>query len=232
MISAEWLHLLAVTSIATIQSGGKPIRVHYIEPNTSEPFRAVLMLHGAGGNVYFWLDHIAPAIAELGIAVYAVHYFDSTGTKYASPAVLADGVSIPTWLETIRDTLAWMLTRKGIDRERIGLLGVSLGGYVALALGTENDPGGVHLKAIADISGGLAPPWDAMATKDFPPTLILHGENDPVVPVENAYALDKLLTRLGVVHEMHTFPHEGHWFSMATQVELLRGLAGFLDEYL
>ena len=221
-----------MTSIQTIQSGGKPIRVHYSEPETGAPFRAVLMLHGAGGNVYFWLDHIAPAIAQLGIAVYAVHYFDGTGTKYASAAVLADGVSIPAWLETVRDTLAWMAQRPGVDRERIALLGVSLGGFVALALGTEPAPGGVALRAIVDLSGGLAPPWDGMATEAFPPTLIVHGESDPVVPVVNAHLLDALLTRLKVKHELHTFPHEGHWFSMRAQEEILRGIAGFLDEYL
>jgi dienelactone hydrolase len=221
-----------MTSVETIQSGGKPIRVHVEEPEGVGPFRAVLMLHGAGGNVYFWLDHIAPQIAQLGVAVYAVHYFDGTGTKYASAAVLADGVSIPFWLQTVRDTLAWIRERPGVDGGRIGLLGISLGGFIALALGTEAEPGGVKLKAIVDISGGLAPPWDAMATGEFPPTLIVHGENDPVVPVENALTLDALLTRLKVEHELHTFPHEGHWFSLAAQVDLLHGIAGFLQERL
>ncbi len=224
--------LAFVTSIETIQSGGKPIRVHVDEPAGKGPFRAVLMLHGAGGNVYFWLDHIAPEIAKLGIAVYAVHYFDATGTKFASAAVLADGVSIPLWLQTVRDTLAWIRSRPCVDAKRIGLLGISLGGFIALALGTEDAPGGVKLRAIVDLAGGLAPPWDAMATSAFPPTLIVHGENDPVVPVQNALTLDALLTRLHVEHQLHTFPHEGHWFSLAAQVDLLHGIAGFLDERL
>jgi dipeptidyl aminopeptidase/acylaminoacyl peptidase len=221
-----------VTSIETIQSGGKPIRVHVDEPEGDGPFRAVLMLHGAGGNVYFWLDHIAPEIAKLGIAVYAVHYFDATGTKFASAAVLNDSVSIPLWLQVVRDTLHWIQTRPRVAANRIALIGLSLGGFIALALGTEAAPGGVMLKAIVDVAGGLAPPWDALATSAFPPTLIVHGENDPVVPVENALTLDALLTRLKVEHELHTFPHEGHWFSLAAQADLLHGIAGFLDERL
>jgi carboxymethylenebutenolidase len=219
--------------VQTIQSGGKTIRIHTIEPGgpNQGPGRhpAVLILHGAGGNVYFWLDHIAPTIAQLGFAVYGIHYFDRTGTTYASGDVLADGVSIPLWIETVKDAIAWVAQQPQVDPGRIALLGVSLGGFIALALGTDQT---LPIHAIVDISGGLVAPWEGFATSAFPPTLILHGENDPVVPVSHAHALDKLLTKLQVDHEMHLLPHEGHWFSTATQVELLHHIATFLNQHL
>ena len=212
-----------------MQSGGKSIRIHTVEPASPGPHPAVLMLHGAGGNVYFWLDHIAPTIAQLGFAVYAVHYFDRTGTTYASGDVLADGVSIPQWIETVQDALAWVARQPAVDPGRIALLGVSLGGFLALSLGTNPV---LPIHAIVDISGGLVAPWEGQATHAFPPTLILHGESDPVVPVSHAHSLDKLLTGLKVEHETHLLPHEGHWFSTAAQTEMLVHIGKFLDQHL
>jgi carboxymethylenebutenolidase len=210
-------------------SGGKTIRVHVIEPAAPGPHPAVVMLHGAGGNVYFWLEHIAPTIAKLGFAVYAIHYFDRTGTSYASGEVLADGVSIPRWIETLENALAWVADQPVVDPERIALLGVSLGAFLALSLGTDK---ALPIRAIVELSGGLVAPWEGQATAAFPPTLILHGESDPVVPVAHAHTLDQLLTKLNVEHEAHLLAHEGHWFSAAAQVEILRRIATFLDRHL
>ena len=122
-----------------------------------------------------------------------------------------------------------MAARPAVDAARMALVGVSLGAFLSLALGTEAE---LPIQAIVDISGGLIAPWDARATAAFPPTLILHGTDDPVVPATNAHALDALLTQLGVAHELHLFPHEGHWFSTAAQLRLLGFIASFLGENL
>jgi acetyl esterase/lipase len=41
-------------------------------------------------------------------------------------------------------------------------------------------------------------------------TLILHGQNDRQVPVDQALRLDQALTRAGVAHVLHIIPHAGH----------------------
>ena len=203
-------------------SGGRPIRLNAVEPETPN-HPAIILLHGAGGNVDFWLDRISPFLAQLGLAVYGVHYFDRTGTQRADPGLLNDGRHVPLWLETIRDAIAHIKTRPNVDPSRIALVGISLGAFLSLALATTEP-----VKAVVDLSGGLVDPFVRQATSAFPPTLILHGDQDTVVPVEHAHALDNLLTRLGVPHQLHLLEGEGHWFSPTAQQTILVATAAFL----
>ncbi len=211
----------------TFLSGGKPIRLHVTRPSTPGPHPAIVLLHGSGGGVSFWLDRIAPMLSRLGVLVFAVHYFDRTGTDRATPAMLSDGVHVPLWLGTVRDVLAHIRSQPGVDPRRIALVGVSLGAFLSLALGVESG-----IRAIVDISGGLVPPYDVQVTPSFPPTLIVHGDADTVVPVSLAHALKARLTALHVQHEQLILPGEGHWFSAPSQLRILGAVASFLGREL
>ena len=220
------------------QSGGKRIGIELVEPSVRSQnpnpsqntrlFPAVVLLHGAGGNVSFWFHRFAPHLARLGVAIYAVHYFDRTGTIRADTATITDGRHFPLWLETIADALAYIASRPGSNPERISIMGISLGAFLALALATT----GNNIRAVVEISGGLPAPYDSQATPSFPPTLILHGEADTVVPVSLAHELNRLLDRLGTPHQLQLCAGEGHWFSAGAQLRILAGVAQFLGSYL
>jgi acetyl esterase/lipase len=49
-------------------------------------------------------------------------------------------------------------------------------------------------------------------TKDYRPTLLLHGDNDTDVPYEQSVLMAKELERQGVQHELLTMPGRGHGF--------------------
>ncbi|MET8677572.1 alpha/beta hydrolase [Streptomyces sp. NPDC004647] len=58
---------------------------------------------------------------------------------------------------------------------------------------------------------------------DVPPTLLLHGSHDRIVPVEQARELDKRLTAAGAVHEYVEIPWADHafdynWGNWGTQI--------------
>ena len=208
----------------TVMSGGKAVRVDSAEPGGTGAHPALVLLHGAGGNTDFWLERIAPFVARLGVSVYAVHYFDRTGTTRADPAMLADGKHVPLWMEAIRDAVAAISARPGVDARRVALVGISLGAFLSLALAAE----GLGVKAIVEVSGGLVPPYEGLATRAFPPVLIVHGDRDTVVPVAVAGGLEATLKRLGVVHQVEILAGEGHWFSGPAQVRILGAVAAFL----
>lgn len=222
----------------TLLSGGKPIRLDSYLPTTSGPHPAILLLHGSGGNTSFWLDRLAPAATRLGIAIFSVHYFDRTGTTRATPADLQDGIHVPLWLETVRDTLIHIASTQAVNPRRIALLGISLGAFLSLALAAGPNPN--HdpaiptppIRTIVEISGGLVPPYAGRATSSFPPTLIVHGASDTIVPLALAHSLDTLLTTLRVQHQSLILPGEGHWFSSTAQLRILAAVTAFLGSNL
>jgi len=211
----------------SFQSGAKSIGIDVVEPLGRGPFPAMLLLHGSGGNIRFWLDRLSPHAARLGVAIYAVHYFERTGTQRAHAATILDGYHFPLWLDAIYDALTFIAARPRIDSRRIVLFGISLGAFLALAAAADNRAN-PSIRAIVEISGGLPDAYAASLTPTFPPTLILHGEADTVVPVRLARDLDAHLTRLGSPHQLLLFPGEGHWFSPAAQMQILLAIATFL----
>lgn len=51
---------------------------------------------------------------------------------------------------------------------------------------------------------------DLLVTKRTPAAFIWHTASDPIVNVENSYAYATALSRAGVPHELHVFPHGAH----------------------
>ncbi len=223
-------------------SGGATVRV-FAQELASVPAQptvrraAILLLHGSGGHVESWTGRLAPFLLEAGIGLYAPHYFDRTGTTRADLAMLTDGIHVPQWIDTVDDTLRFVASRPGVDPERIVVAGISLGAFLALALAStlsaSNSPSEQRrIRALLDVSGGLVPPYDANATAAMPPTLILHGDADSIVPVSFAHELDRKLIALRVVHRMEILPGEGHWFSANALPRMLLAVSSFLEQHL
>jgi len=64
------------------------------------------------------------------------------------------------------------------------------------------------------------------------PVLILHGEEDKTVPVEEAYHLQQMLDKKQIAYEIQIYPGVGHGFSGETWRDAgLRTLA-FLQKHL
>jgi dipeptidyl aminopeptidase/acylaminoacyl peptidase len=61
---------------------------------------------------------------------------------------------------------------------------------------------------IATLAKQLSPITYATAT--FPPTLIVHGDSDKVVPLQQAQAMDQALAKAGVAHKLEVIPGGGH----------------------
>ncbi len=133
----------------TFENGGKSIRLDaYLPDAPTAPLPAVVALHGAGGNVA-GMERYASALAAHGFAVYVLHYFDRTGTESADkPTILRN---FPAWMKTLWDAISFVEMQPQVDRERIALLGFSLGAYLSLA-NSAIDP---RVKVVVEFFGGM-----------------------------------------------------------------------------
>jgi len=214
-----------IQSETTFQSGGRPIRLDCFLPGTNgQRFPAVISLHGSGGG-HATMSEPAELLASHGFAVYILHYFDRTGTAFADKQTIFS--KFPVWIKTLWDAITHVEQQPSVDPERIGLLGFSLGAYLSLSDAAIDK----RIKAVVDFFGGL-PKEMKIFMRRLCPVLILHGEADPTVPVEEAYHLQQVLEKKGIPYEMQIYPGAGHGFTGEIWRDAgLRTLA-FLNKYL
>lgn len=213
--------------------GGRTVTVERFEPSglahafcASKP--AVILLHGAdglaeAGPLY---REAACNLAKAGYATYILHYFDVT------PAVAARGGVSPheiqgrnfvAWQAAVSAAVCWVASQPGIDPQRVGLMGFSLGSYLALSEGARNP----QVAAIVEFFGGL-PSQVAGMVRHLPPTLIIHGEADRTVPVTEALRLRDVMASRGLYHELVIYPGAGHELNAQTRADAAQRVLRFL----
>ncbi len=208
MLTADRFFMYSITqSQLSFQSGGKDIRLDCFLPTADgQRFPAVIGLHGSGGG-YASMGDPASLLAEQGFAVYVLHYFDRTGTAEI------DGLQtifrhFPVWMKTLWDAVSFVASQPQVDPERIGLLGFSLGAYLALSASAIDS----RIQAVVEFFGGM-PKEMRFFTRRLCPVLILHGDHDKTVPVEEAYHLQQILEKKQIAYEMQIYAGVGHGFS-------------------
>ena len=237
-------------------SGGKKIAVETFAPAGNGKHPALLLLHGVDGlgtpEAKMYRD-LALTYAGRGYVIVLVHYFDRTGatkedhdeyrelfvnyfTQKAAPkAVDRTKELVAAWAETVRDGVAHTRTLSRVDGDRIGLVGFSLGGTLALTAAVEHE---LKLAALVECFGAL--PFEIRnRPKTLAPTLIIHGDADRVVPVEQAYRLAGMLLARKLVPEMevyagvhHMFFKDGKELQVRSLLEAKARADAFLDTHL
>lgn len=204
-------------------SGGKSIQIDHYSPSGAGPAPAVLLVHGSGGPLR-GLDPFARQAASFGVHVFALHYFQRTGHTWIYPSQIEE--NFRSWLCTAGDAVTFISQQPGVDPRRIGVLGFSLGGYLAVSLATHDR----RIAAVAELFGGL-PAHFADKAAQLPPVLILHGASDATVPVTEAYQLEQVLKANNIPYEIKIYPDQGHHFTGLVQLDAVRRVAGFFRNH-
>jgi len=176
-------------------SDGERLHGWWIPSARRPPLAHVLFFHGNGGNISHRLG-TAKLLVDAG---FDLLLFDYRGYGLSSGTPSEEG--------TYRDARAArgaLLAREGIDPERIIYIGESLGGAVATELALEHPPLGLVLQStftsVRDMARLHYPLVPAFAVPNAYPTLdrirrlrspllVIHGEQDDIVPVSHGRAL-------------------------------------------
>ncbi len=205
------------------ESGGKKILID--EYPSAKPGKrpALVLLHGSAGLLFPGLDlrQRARDLSAQGYAVFVPHFFNRTGHFMIRPSAVHE--NLPAWTSTVRDAVSYVVAQPNVDASRIGLMGHSLGGYLALGAAAQDS----RVDLVIEASGAL----DRGGIKRMPPTLILHGAKDKTVPVAKAERLESLFQRLGTPYQKHIYPDEAHVLSRAAMRDATQRIQRFLERY-
>ena len=70
------------------------------------------------------------------------------------------------------------------------------------------------------------------ATTTSPPTLLFYGGMDPLVPTSQGVDMDAQLTSLGVTHEFHFYPDEGHGWEGDNLIDTTSKISTYIEAYI
>jgi carboxymethylenebutenolidase len=216
----------------TFPSHGKKVAVDRFAPKAAGKYPLVIVLHGAGGigadGRASLLHDEARRLARRGYVAMVPHYFDRTaGAKLNNPTRNARYYKV--WMETTADLVTYAGRSPQVDRRRVGLLGHSLGAGLAVSVAMAD----ARITAVVEYAGSLVfidgPPPQPLP---MPPTLILHGDADTIVPVREAHKLESLFSDWQTPYDIKIYPGAGHGLRGDDQADAWNRTVGFLDKHL
>jgi len=154
-------------------------------------------------------------------------FWDSKLQRQITPA-------IPRALQDAQRTIRLVRSKAGelgIDPHRIGVLGISAGGYLVAQTSNILAPAHAPVDAVDRVSsrpdfavalypghicrnGGSSFDPSLPVTKVAPPTFIVQAWNDPTDPICNSLMYATALDKAGVSTEIHLFAKGGHAFAL------------------
>ncbi|GAA2693019.1 alpha/beta hydrolase family protein [Actinoplanes palleronii] len=200
-------------------------------------------------------------LATAGHAVFLPNPRGGKGHGHDFAARVAGRVGQEEWTDILTG-IDLLVTRGIADPDRLGIAGWSHGGFLAawavgqtgrfraalvgagvtdwgmLAATGENGQFEAALGGSTGWSGPGPHPHDAVSPISFAgrirtPVLILHGADDPNVPLGQAVYLHRALRHFGAEHEFVIYPREGHRIQERHhQLDLLHRTRAWFDRWL
>jgi dipeptidyl aminopeptidase/acylaminoacyl peptidase len=213
--------------------------------------------HGISGDQFHprWNGHL---FAAPGYVVAMVNFHGSTswGQEYAQCIQALWGEYPMADIEAATDAL---LATGFVDEKAMAITGGSYGGYLVSWIGAHTDRyacivnhAGVYntqAQYASDVTQGRrrsfgGEPWDGLEAIDRwnparfaagtrTPTLVVHGENDFRVPVDQGLECYNVLQGKGIPSRLIYFPDENHWvLKPRNSVFWYREVHGWLSRWL
>jgi dienelactone hydrolase len=208
---------------------GRTVGLEVFIPDRQDPHPAVLVLHGADGPHRKAEEYrqVCQHLVSLGYTAVRVFYFEAGPPDSPPQEHLANPLAHMAWLKGVSAAHDYAAGLPHVMAHKIAIVGFSLGGYVGLAAAALDG----RYAALVEFFGGV-PEMVMQMIDRMPPTLILHGEADVVVPVSEARKIEKIFKLRKMEYEMHVYPGEGHNFSPPARNDSLARVGRFLKQHL
>lgn len=239
-------------------ANGKSLQLDiYKQKELNEKAPLLVFIHGGGWRSGKRQDYLVYLLdyAEKGFVTATVSYRLKKDSVY--PAAIEDVLDAVDFLYKNEETY-------GYDTSRVALVGGSAGAHLAMLAGYGWENSQQHkVKAVVDIYGPVdlttsygqtqfmvtdfighsydeKPElyWEASPARylkeDLPPTLILQGTSDNLLPPSQSDTLHVRLNRLGVPNVYHRLPLWPHAMDIAVRpnVYMQQKMDAFFEEYL
>jgi dipeptidyl aminopeptidase/acylaminoacyl peptidase len=242
---------------------GLEVPAFVFTPSEGEgPFPVVVVIHGGPESQFrpSFAPLTQYLVAE-GFAVVAPNVRGSTGYGRAYQRLddVEKRLDSVRDLEGLHD---WLATQPHLDQDRAALYGGSYGGYMVLAglaFQPERWAAGVDIVGMSNLVtflentaewrrafrereyGSLEHDRELLeaaspithVTSMRAPLFIVHGANDPRVPLGEAEQIHEILTARGIRSELRVYDDEGHGLAkLANRIDCYPRIAAFLHEVL
>jgi acetyl esterase/lipase len=207
---------------------GRPLSGILLKPPGAGPFPAVIISHGLGsGAEQFGLLH-ARQMVQWGVVCIGTNY-----THAAREMQTVDRSEYGGSEENVRRAAACLEILRAlpeVDSRRIAAYGHSMGSFVTLGLAATQPE---VLTAVAISGGGTALHLasEAHCAKIRAPVLIVHGQQDRVVPPERSARLKSVLDAQRVPNERHVLEGVNHNIHQEQPEALLRLLNEWFKQH-
>jgi dienelactone hydrolase len=232
-----------MATLETFPSGTKSISIEVSTPTTAGKHPAVLVVYGTDGlsdahGFGTALRAFSARLAAEGFVALIPDYFQSTDTTPGADTVWrSPSSSLDTWVASLSDAATFANGRTSVEPGKLGIVGFSLGGNLALRLAKLPSAKPKALAVVdffAPISqvGGIGTGVDKL-----PFVQIHHGGDDKIVPPAQSGELMNLLDdahkKKDVDYFFFPYPGEGHGFSKPQDIKESTDRAiAFLRTYL
>lgn len=175
----------------------------WLAPDTRSPAPAALLLHGFSSRKERMAQSVGRELRSLGVASLALD-LPFHGERDGDRSSLSHNplALVGAWRTAIaesRDAISWLASQPSVDASRIGIIGYSLGGFLALMTAAEDE----RLRAIAlaaagdlpdhtpyaSLVRGLVNPLRAADRLAGRPLLLVNGTRDTTTRPEQARRL-------------------------------------------
>jgi phospholipase/carboxylesterase len=139
----------------------------------------------------------------MGYQWFPIPWMDGSSEEQAKASAAQSFQDINAFLNKV-------LVDEGIPADRLALVGFSQGTMMALSVAPQRVP---EIAGVVGFSGRLIDPEPAVDAKTRPPILLIHGDEDPVVPFDSMGIAGEALQNAGFTVYGHVMKGTGHGIS-------------------